>query len=73
MTENTMISTFTGLGYEPADWGRLPLAIRQRWWQETDYGKDQPGDELKAAIAAALAPHMIFVSEQHRIDDEAAP
>jgi hypothetical protein len=81
MQDNPMISTFTGLGYEPNDWGKLPLALRQRWWQETDYGKNEPSADLVSAIKTAMSPPTVIiaeepmmpVTEQHRIDDEAAP
>lgn len=58
-----MITTFTSLGYQPTDWGRLPLAIRQRWWQETDYGKNAPSDELKQAIKDVLIPKPVEAIE----------
>jgi hypothetical protein len=34
-------------------WFSLPLALRQRWWRETDYGRLKPSRELAEAIAAA--------------------
>lgn len=36
------------------DWFKLPLAIRQRWWRETDYSRVPPSPELEAAVRAAL-------------------
>lgn len=36
-------------------WFALPLALRQRWWCETDYGKLAPSAELAAAIGLAPA------------------
>ncbi len=30
----------------PENWWKLPLAVRQRWWRETDYGKRPPSPEL---------------------------
>lgn len=29
-------------------WFALPLAFRQRWWAETDYGMKPPSTELLA-------------------------
>ena len=31
-------------------WFALPLVLRRRWWEETEYGKHEPSDELKAAV-----------------------
>jgi hypothetical protein len=39
----------------PDDWWKLPLALRQRWWEETEYGLKAPSVELVKAIQAALA------------------
>ncbi len=38
----------------PEDWWRLPLKLRRRWWDETDYGAKAPSPELRKAIKAAL-------------------
>lgn len=35
-------------------WFRLPLALRQRYWRETDYGRKTTGAALLRAIAEAL-------------------
>jgi hypothetical protein len=35
--------------FERRQWFALPLALRQRWWRETDYGRVPPSDELKLA------------------------
>jgi hypothetical protein len=32
-------------------WFKLPLQIRQRWWDETKFGKQEPGDELKEILS----------------------
>jgi hypothetical protein len=32
----------------------LSLELKQRWWDETDYGRKPPTDELKQAILAAV-------------------
>jgi hypothetical protein len=37
------------------NWLRLPLALRQRWWDETDYGDVPPSPELEKATAEACA------------------
>jgi hypothetical protein len=37
-----------------SQWFELPLALRKRWWEETNYGGATPSDDLKAAIEAAL-------------------
>lgn len=36
-------------------WRKLSAALKRRWWEETDYGKREPSDELMAAIEAELA------------------
>jgi hypothetical protein len=38
-----------------ADWLKLPLKLRQRWWRETDYGKREPSDDLKNEIEKILS------------------
>ncbi len=35
-------------------WFKLPLALRKRWWEETDYGKKEPSEELKRVIDEAI-------------------
>jgi hypothetical protein len=47
---NTWISHFTH-----AEWRRLPLSIRMRWWDETDFSEREPSAELVDAVKAALA------------------
>jgi hypothetical protein len=37
------------------EWRHLPIATRQRWWEETDYGRRPPTPELKAEIDRAIA------------------
>ena len=51
-----MATTLAGLrgGFTQAEWFKLPLALRQRWWRETDYSRLPPSDELKSDIRAAL-------------------
>lgn len=34
-----------------AKWFALPLALRQRWWRETDYGRIEPSADLVRAIS----------------------
>jgi len=36
------------------DWYKLPLKLRQRWWDETDYSRNKPSPELMKAIKEAL-------------------
>ena len=35
-------------------WFKLPLQLRKRWWEETDYGKLEPSAELQQAINEAI-------------------
>jgi hypothetical protein len=35
-------------------WFKLPMALRRRWWHETDFSRRKPSPALLAAIAAAL-------------------
>jgi len=35
-------------------WFALPLALRRRWWEETDYGKKEPDAALKTEVAEAV-------------------
>jgi len=28
------------------EWFKLPLKLRQRYWRETDYGRNPPSEEL---------------------------
>jgi hypothetical protein len=36
-------------------WWHLPLPLRIRWWQETEYSMRVPSPELVEAVKAALA------------------
>ena len=36
-------------------WWLLPLPLRIRWWQETEYSMRVPSPELVEAVKAALA------------------
>jgi hypothetical protein len=36
-------------------WFRMPMALRQRWWRETNYGREPPSDELRALIETEMA------------------
>lgn len=38
-----------------AHWFRLPLPLRQRYWDETEFGKKPPSRELMAAVNEAIA------------------
>lgn len=42
------------LGHTRAQWFQLPLPLRQRWWRETDYARNDP----PAALALAIADRM---------------
>lgn len=35
-------------------WFGLPLALRKRWWEETEYGKKEASEELKKEVDAAI-------------------
>jgi len=35
-------------------WWDLPLEMRQRWWDETDFGRKSPSDDLVHAIKNEL-------------------
>jgi len=35
-------------------WFKLPMALRVRWWTETEYGKKPPSDELTQAVNEAI-------------------
>jgi hypothetical protein len=48
---HTSITNHTGLSL--AQWHKLPLELRQRWWRETDYGDQPPNEELRQAIKDA--------------------
>jgi hypothetical protein len=36
------------------EWFLVPLHLRQRWWQETNYGEKEASPELMQKIADAL-------------------
>jgi hypothetical protein len=36
-------------------WFALPLALRQRWWRETDYGAKAPSAPLLMEILVVLS------------------
>jgi len=46
---------FLELATKPADWWKLPLSLRKRWWEETDYGKNKPSDELAQIVVDVIA------------------
>lgn len=50
----TSLVGLTG-GFNVKQWYLLPLALRQRWWRETGYGRATPSPELKQTISAALS------------------
>lgn len=35
-------------------WLALPMPVRRRWWAETEYGKNEPSEELRAALIEAI-------------------
>ncbi|HET9538086.1 MAG TPA: hypothetical protein VFP43_22525 [Mesorhizobium sp.] len=37
-----------------AHWFKLPLTLRRRWWEETEYGKKEPSDKLRREVDAAI-------------------
>ena len=40
--------------YSRGDWFKLPLALRQRWWRETDYNRVLPSRELQDEVDIIL-------------------
>jgi hypothetical protein len=40
--------------YSREAWFALPLALRQRWWRETDFDRREPPAELLAEVAKAV-------------------
>lgn len=40
---------------DPAQWTRLPIALRRRWWSETNYGRKPPSKALWQEIKAAIS------------------
>jgi len=40
--------------FSNTDWIRIPLKLRQQFWQETKYGKIAPSDELLQKIKEVL-------------------
>jgi hypothetical protein len=36
-------------------WFSLPLPLRKRWWDETEFGKKPPSDDLKKAVEEFIA------------------
>lgn len=37
-----------------AHWFKLPMALRKRWWDETEYGKIAPSADLQRAVDEAI-------------------
>ena len=35
-------------------WFRLPLALRQRWWKETEFSRREPNEQLWQDVQKAL-------------------
>lgn len=40
--------------YRVEGWRRLPLALRQRWWQQTSFGQRPPPSDLVGEITRHL-------------------
>lgn len=40
--------------FSEKEWFSLPLSLRQRWWEETDYGSERPSEELLKEIRREL-------------------
>lgn len=36
--------------WTPQQWAKIPLKLKQRWWNETQYGKVEPSTELIKTI-----------------------
>lgn len=36
------------------EWKKLPLKLREKFWDETDFAKRPPSEELLAELRAAL-------------------
>jgi hypothetical protein len=37
-----------------AHWFKLPLELRRRWWEETEYGKKEPSAKLKHEVQTVI-------------------
>jgi hypothetical protein len=35
-------------------WHKLPLKVRRRWWRETDFGRNEPNEDLLREIDRVL-------------------
>jgi len=44
-----------GISMTREQWYALPLALRQRYWQDTDWGKQAASLDMVAEVQAALA------------------
>lgn len=40
--------------WSDAQWAKVPLVLKQKWWQETDYGDQPPSDALLAEMKSAI-------------------
>lgn len=38
-------------------WFDIPIALRKRWWEETDYNRREPSAELIAEVLKWLDEH----------------
>jgi hypothetical protein len=46
--------TMAELPCSPEQWQRLPIALRRRWWSETNYGRKPPSKALWQEIKRAI-------------------
>ena len=44
----------SGRYFTREQWFSMPLAMRRRWWKETDFGKIKPSAELLIDVIAAI-------------------
>jgi len=42
------------MDFTTEEWKQLPLALRQKFWEETNFAKRPPSDALLAELRAAL-------------------
>lgn len=57
--------------FTPEEWNALPLVLRQRCWNETDYGANLPtSDFLLSILKLMIAHHNKVVADQRATIDE---
>jgi hypothetical protein len=52
--------------FSRATWFSLPPRVRQRWWEDTDYGNRPPSK----AMAESLASYGLVILGPYRDDEE---